>query len=100
MRLVRGGPLVGIKLWYGPSKDPITGETLDRSSWWHAEANGEPIEFDRVWPQCAGEEISAKEYAFLRDRTQWAKRNDGYDPMANPKRKTNWDDSSVPTFGG
>jgi hypothetical protein len=73
---------------------------MDRVWRWNAEANGEHIELDRVWPQCVGDPIDEREYAFLSKRTGWAKRNDAYDPMATPRRRTNWDDSTVPTLGG
>lgn len=99
MRFVRGGPLVGVRLWFGPPLEPWTREEMDRDHRWNAEANGEHVELDRVWPQCVGDPITEDEYRFLCERTTWAKRNDGFDPMASPRRKTNWDDSSVPQLG-
>lgn len=108
MRFVRGGPLVAVKLWHGPPLDPTifnpadpdTHEPMDRMPRWNALANGEIVDLDRVWPQCVGDEIDQAEYEFLTARTQWAKRNDAFDPLAAPRRRTNWDDSSVPNLGG
>lgn len=106
MRLVRGGPLVGIRIWYGAPldptvydpRDPATHAPMDRMHRWQALANGELIDFDRVWPACTGDPIEEREYLFLSERTKWAKANDAYDPAANPRRRTNWDDSSVPSL--
>ncbi len=100
MRFVRGGPLVGIRIWHGPPLDPIDRSVMDRMHRWNAEANGEHVELDRVWPQCVGDPITEAEYRFLCERTQWARRNDAYDPMATPRRKADWDKSSVPRLGG
>lgn len=108
MRFVMGGPLVGIKLWHGPPLDPTiydpadpeTHAPMDRAHRWQALANGELVDFDRAWPRCVGDEITAEEYEFLCQRTSWAKRNDAFDPLATPRRRANWDDSSVPSFGG
>lgn len=108
MRLVHGGPLVGIRIWYGPPldptiydpRDPATHEPMDRMPRWNALANGEIIDLERVWPVCMGDPIEEAEYRYLASTTQWAKRNDGFSPMATPRKKTNWDDSSVPSLGG
>lgn len=106
MRLVRGGPLVGIKLWHGPpldptvydARDPATHVPMDRMWRWQALANGELIDFDRVWPACVGDPVDEKEYLYLTETTLWAKANDAFHPAASPRRKTNWDDSTVPTL--
>lgn len=84
--LVRGGPKVGILIWHGPPKDPVTGEELDRSWRWQAEANGEPIDLDRVWPACGREPITAAEYAYLTANARWAARHAPQLPAANPLR--------------
>lgn len=100
MRLTRGGPLVGIRIWFGPPLDPVTRDVMERYWRWNAEADGDHIDLDRVWPQCVGDPVSESEYRFLKDRSQWARRNDAYDPKATPRRKTSWDDSTVPQLGG
>ena len=87
--LVRGGPKVGIRIWHGPPKDPVTGEELDRSWRWQAEANGEPIDLDRIWPACGRDPITAAEYQYLTDMARWAERHQPDAPAANPRRKIN-----------
>jgi hypothetical protein len=85
--LVRGGVKVGIRIWHGPPKDPVTGEELDRSWRWQAEANGVAIDLDRVWPAAGRDPIDAAEYQYLTDHARWAERNCPDAPAANPHRK-------------
>ena len=71
---VRSGSVpVGIYLWFGPPLDPITGEELDRSHRWQAHADGEPIDFEAVWPACTAHPITAAEYRQFIARKAWAK---------------------------
>lgn len=90
MKLRSGGVMVGIRLWHGQPPDPITGELLDRSWRWQAEANGRPIDFDRVWPACAGSAIDAAEYSHLCSLQEWGERNAPHSPEANPNKPVNW----------
>ncbi|WP_226018458.1 hypothetical protein [Novosphingobium sp. FKTRR1] len=71
-RLGQGTIRVGIRLWNGPPHDPVTGEVLDRSWRWQAEANGRFIDFDRVWPKCADDPITEAEYDRYVSRHEWA----------------------------
>ena len=87
MRMVSGGAFVGVRLWNGPPKDPVTGEELDRSWRWQAEANGSPVNLERVWPRCARDPISATEYAYLAARQDWAATNAPDSALADPRRK-------------
>lgn len=96
MRLVRGGPLVGIKIWYGPPLDPSTLDVMDRGFCWNALANGDWIDVDRVWPACANEMIDEAEYRYLAALTQHAKQTDGANPMANVRRATDWSTATPP----
>ena len=64
-----------VKLWNGPPLDPVTGEVMDRSWRWQAAFDGEPIDFNRVWPVCAGEPISEAEYTQAVMRRVWAREN-------------------------
>lgn len=74
-RLHGGAVRGGVRIWYGPPLDPVTGEELDRSWRWQAEFDGEPIPFDRVWPACAGEPITEQEYQRFVARKRWAEQH-------------------------
>lgn len=74
-RLHRGAVFSGVRIWYGPPNDPVTGEELDRSWRWQAEMNGEPIDFERVWPVCAGDPITAAQYRKFIATQAWARKN-------------------------
>jgi hypothetical protein len=74
-RLVSGGVRGGVKIWFGAPLDPVTGEELDRSHRWQALFDGEYVDFDRVWPVCAGDPISEAEYRRYCGRKTWAEQN-------------------------
>jgi hypothetical protein len=74
-RLHGGAVRGGVRIFYGPPADPVTGEVLDRSWRWQAEFDGEPIDFDRVWPDCTGDPISAEEYRTYVARRRWAEQH-------------------------
>lgn len=74
-RLVSGGVRGGVRIWFGPPHDPVTGEEMDRSWRWQAEFDGEPVEFDRVWPACIGDPISEADYRAYCARKEWAQQN-------------------------
>lgn len=81
------GVVAGIRIWYGPPADPVTGEELDRSWRWQAECNGLPIDFERVWPKNAGREITMARYQLHCAKTQWAKENNPDSAYADPRTK-------------
>ena len=87
-RLRSGAVKVGIRIWFGPPLDPVTGEEMDRSLRWQAQANGELIDFDRVWPACTGETISEQEYRRLCARQEWAKMHAPDSSYADPARRS------------
>lgn len=89
-KLRSGGVYGGVRIYFGPPVDPVTGEELDRSWRWQAEYNGEPIDFDRVWPACAGDPIDQQEYAYLTSLQAWAKEHAPTSPEANPHKAVNW----------
>lgn len=86
-KLVSGGVFVAVKIWFGAPLDPIDGTELDRAPRWQAEANGEPISLERVWPKCADEPIDQAEAAYLANRKAWAERVAPDSPQADPRRR-------------
>lgn len=92
MRLGAGQLRIGIRLWYGPPHDPVTGEELDRSWRFQAQADdGEFLDMERVWPACAKDRISEADFIARQGRTAWAQqaapesayadRRHKYDPL-------------------
>jgi len=89
-RLVKGGPIVGFKIWHGQPLEPWTREVMDRSPRWNAECNGADIDVNRVWPYNTGNPITEGEYEVLKAEAAYARATDGFDPRANPQRATDW----------
>lgn len=86
-RLVSGGVRGAVKIWRGPPADPVTGEELDRSWRWQALFDGEPIDFDRVWPACAGDPITEAEYEQCCARKRWAEQHAPESAYANRTKR-------------
>ncbi|WP_337846786.1 hypothetical protein [Sphingomonas sp.] len=86
-RLVSGGMYVGIRIWFGPPKDPVTGEELDRSPRWQAEANGAYIDLERVWPRCARDPIPKATHDYLAAQQRWGEEHAPDAPQANPHKR-------------
>ena len=95
-RLRSGGVYVGIRIWHGPPHDPVTGEELDRSWRWQAEANGKPIDLERVWPKCAGDPIGPAEHAYLVAQQRWGEAEAPDSPQANPTRRVDLLNAPIP----
>lgn len=74
-RLGRDTVRGGVRIWFGPPSDPENGEEMDRFWRWQAEFDGEPIDFDRVWPACAKEMISEADYRAMINRRAWARQH-------------------------
>ncbi|MGJ8477290.1 hypothetical protein [Sphingobium yanoikuyae] len=87
MRLRSGAAYCGVRIWHGAPLDPVTGEELDRSHRWQAQANGEDIALDRVWPKCGADPIDVDEYRHLCAVQDWAREHAPTSPQANPHRK-------------
>ncbi|MBF5091315.1 hypothetical protein F1640_15110 [Novosphingobium sp. NBM11] len=96
VRLGRDTIILGVRLWFGPPHDPETGEVMDRSWRWQAEANGEPIDFDTVWPKCAGEPVTEAEYRSLVARQAWARQHAPDSAYAERGRKVDRLSTSTP----
>jgi hypothetical protein len=86
-KLRSGGVYGGVRIFYGPPLDPVTGEELDRSWRWQALFNDEPIDFDTVWPGCTGQPLSEAEYRTYCARQRWAREHAGQSAYADPKRR-------------
>lgn len=87
MQLRSGGAFTGIRIWFGPPLDPVTGEELDRSPRWNALANEQPIDIERVWPKCADKGCSMSEYRALCRQQDWAREHAPDSALADPRRK-------------
>jgi len=85
-RLVKGGPWVPVRLWFGPPLDPHFPRLLDRAPCWQACANGRRFDVDRLWPWCARHPISRSRYRYLIARHRWAVRWNPAMPEADPYR--------------
>lgn len=90
------GVYVGIRIWYGPPLDPVTGEELDRSWRWQAQANGEFVELEDVWPVCAGNPITEQEYRSYCNRQRWAREHVPESAYAEPRRRLDLFDANNP----
>lgn len=93
-RAVRGGPLVAAAIEYAPPRDPETGEMLDRSWFWQALVNGQPVGDPDVVPSAAvwaihesGEVIDQETYDLLVAQADWDRQHNPAAPMANPRKK-------------
>lgn len=82
------GALCGIRIWYGPPLDPITGEEMDRSHRWQAHCNGEYVEIEDVWPYGVQLQITEIAYNKFCQQQQWAKQNAPQSALADPKRRS------------
>jgi hypothetical protein len=96
LKLIRFGVPAGVRIWNGPPADPVTGEDLDRAPRWQAQCNGDPIDVERVWPQCARDPIDAAEYAHLAERQAWAKTHAPGSALAEPRRRADFLQMPIP----
>ncbi len=87
MRLIRHGPFVPVRIWFGSSFDPTTGEWNDRSHFWRAAIDGEQVSIWRVWPTCSGRPITETEYRHLRAMSHHAAAHETWMPEAQPHKR-------------
>jgi len=91
MRLVKNGPRVAVRIWYG--QPIIDGEPQDRSPRYcvaidgrTTDAAGELFHVEQAWPFCAKEPIGAGTYHFMVAHAQWARSHNIDHPKAQPRR--------------
>lgn len=51
-----------VKIWFAPSLDPVTGEEMDRSPYWHASVSEDEVSIHDVWPECSGRVLTEEVY--------------------------------------
>ena len=67
-KLVKGGPWVGISIFWAAPLDPWDGSELDRSPILRCVVNGQMADPYVIWTHCADEPISEMEFHELRRR--------------------------------
>ena len=103
MRLVRGGPRVAVRIWFG--SPVIDGEEQDRAPGWRCEIDGRtdhlekddtgyrcrvPLGVERAWPFCAKDPVTEAEYAYLVAHAEWAREHAPEHPKANPRESVDF----------
>lgn len=96
VRLVKRGPLLPLRIWFGPPFDPVTREPLDRSYDWRAELIGDQVSVWRFWPYCAASRISETEYRFMLSDRAWLLEHQPSSPEADPRARVDIADLPVP----
>lgn len=90
-RLVKDGPRVGVRVWYGVPADPDTGEPLDRAARWQVTVSGEfidPLQMLMLVGNVAyikGDEINEAEHKYLCDVATWATAHAPDAPESSPR---------------
>jgi hypothetical protein len=83
-RLVKDGPPVALRIWFGNPRDPSTGDEMDRAPQWFATMNGtQVVEAARFWPGCAADPISFGDYLHICRRSATL---DPADPYFDPTK--------------
>jgi hypothetical protein len=93
----QGRVYVAAEIRYEPTRDPETGELLDRSWYYLAVIDGRvrdkpsPTPSSRVWfIWHTGIEIGFDEFEFLLADRRWARRYAPEEPEANPTEPVDW----------
>lgn len=108
----RGHVPVPVRVWFGPPRDPATGELLDRSWRWQFEFGGFTLDafagavgfpadsiLESFWPRCQAHKIGQSEYRFLLDTAEHAREHDPASPFASTRGKVDLLSASIPTVG-
>lgn len=93
-RFVKTAPEVAARILYEPTRDPETGEALDRSFLWsvtmegQADLNPSPTPSATCWAVYEfGRRIEEPEYRFLLADRAWARQNRPNSPEAQPRQR-------------
>lgn len=85
VRIVKNGPKIAARLWFGPPNDPLPPhEPLDRSPRWQAERGGQECLLEDLWPFCHASPITEAEYRHLLAVQAWATEHSPHAPEATP----------------
>jgi hypothetical protein len=97
-RLIKGGPWVAVRIWWGFPSELTPEETVDRLPAWNAERDGKPVGILEVWPHVSGRPIPESEYKFLLARAAHASRYLPDSPFAQPRRRVDMNKAPPPIF--
>lgn len=99
MRLIRGGPRVAVRIWFGAAI--IDGEEQDRAPGWFVEIDGAtdreecddtgyrcrvPLDVNKAWPWCAREPVDDDTYRYMIACAGWARDHSPDHPKAKPRK--------------
>jgi len=90
MKLVKGGPFVPVMIWRGFGLDPETRTPIERGWIWRAMQYDDEVDVWAVWPNCAGEPITAAEYRYQCALRRHAVEHDPAMPEADPRKPVDW----------
>lgn len=86
LRLAKGGVEVAARIFIAhTTRDPISGDFIDRSPHLAAEINGKPADPYEVWTR-RGRPIDDAEFRYLIDDREHARNHRPNDPEANPRK--------------
>lgn len=89
-RLVRGGPWVPVRIWFGAPFDPVTREPLDRSWRLRGEVAGRQEDPADHWLHCAEHPVSEAEYRYMAGLATWAEEHDPAAPKPIRAAGSTW----------
>jgi hypothetical protein len=103
---------VPVRVWFGPPRDPVTGELLERSWRWQFEFNGFALEtyekalgwpaesiLESFWPRARKARIDKAEYDYLLATVEHAREHDAGSPFAGTRGRVDLLSATVPSFG-
>ena len=99
--LVKGGPLVAIRIWFGAPV--VDGEEQDRAPRWCVEADGHTdelvegtrqlLDVYRFWPWCGRSPLTKARYDHMLAYARWCRAHAPDRPEANPTQAVKWNDT-------